>query len=99
MSLNPHQNIAAICAIGWRADEMPMDCRAFTMNRPYQSAVDLASEPDFVLGGVQIRPSSREVLVRGQQEVLEPRVMQRTMKLSYQHWNPTAICSRSNSSC
>jgi len=46
------------------------------MNRPYQSAVDLASEPDFALGGVQIRPSSREVLVKDQQEVLEPRVMQ-----------------------
>jgi len=76
MSLKPHQNIGAICAIGRPADEKPMDCRAFTMNRPHPSPVDLASEPDFVLGGVQIRPSSREVLVKDQQEVLEPRVMQ-----------------------
>jgi formylglycine-generating enzyme required for sulfatase activity/DNA-binding winged helix-turn-helix (wHTH) protein/dienelactone hydrolase len=38
--------------------------------------VDLAREPDFALGNLQVQPSSREVVGAGQREVLEPRVMQ-----------------------
>ena len=38
--------------------------------------VDLAREPDFTLGNLQVRPSSREVEGGGEREVLEPRVMQ-----------------------
>ena len=38
--------------------------------------VDLALEPDFTLGKLQVRPSSREVEGSGEREVLEPRVMQ-----------------------
>jgi DNA-binding winged helix-turn-helix (wHTH) protein/formylglycine-generating enzyme required for sulfatase activity/dienelactone hydrolase len=39
-------------------------------------SVDLAVEPDFTLGALEVRPSSREVLDSGEREVLEPRVMQ-----------------------
>jgi DNA-binding winged helix-turn-helix (wHTH) protein/TolB-like protein len=38
--------------------------------------IDLASEPDFMLGALSIRPSSREVTLDGRSEMLEPRVMQ-----------------------
>ncbi len=38
--------------------------------------MDLAGEPDFTLGDLQIQPSSREVVTSGSREVLEPRVMQ-----------------------
>src|SRR5688572_29536694 len=38
--------------------------------------VDLAREPDFTLGNLRVRPSSREVEGGGEREVLEPRVMQ-----------------------
>jgi formylglycine-generating enzyme required for sulfatase activity/DNA-binding winged helix-turn-helix (wHTH) protein/dienelactone hydrolase len=38
--------------------------------------VDLADEPDFALGDLHVRPSSREVMIAGEREVLEPRVMQ-----------------------
>lgn len=38
--------------------------------------VDLAREPDFALGNLQVHPSSREVAGAGQREVVEPRVMQ-----------------------
>jgi eukaryotic-like serine/threonine-protein kinase len=38
--------------------------------------VDLAREPDFTLGNLQVRPSSREVASAAEREVLEPRVMQ-----------------------
>ena len=41
------------------------------------TSVALASEPDFRLADLQIRPSSREVVgAGGDREVLEPRVMQ-----------------------
>lgn len=41
------------------------------------TSVVLAGEPDFTLGDLQIRPSSREVVAAGgDREVLEPRVMQ-----------------------
>ena len=38
--------------------------------------VDLAQEPDFMLGELAVRPSSREVARGDEREVLEPRVMQ-----------------------
>ena len=38
--------------------------------------VDLAHEPDFRLGNLQVCPSSREVVAGGERELLEPRVMQ-----------------------
>ena len=41
------------------------------------TSVALASEPDFRLADLQIRPSSREVVAAGgEREILEPRVMQ-----------------------
>jgi TolB-like protein/DNA-binding winged helix-turn-helix (wHTH) protein len=47
------------------------------MNRgPSTTLIDLASETDFVLGNLRVRPSLREVSVHGQTEMLEPRVMQ-----------------------
>jgi TolB-like protein/Tfp pilus assembly protein PilF len=39
-------------------------------------ARDLAHEPDFALGALKVRPSTREVLGASGAEVLEPRVMQ-----------------------
>ena len=38
--------------------------------------VDLAQEPDFALGKLSVRPSSREVVQGDDRDVLEPRVMQ-----------------------
>src|SRR5690606_1961406 len=38
--------------------------------------VDLAREADFSLGPMHVRPASREVVIRGQVQVLQPRVMQ-----------------------
>jgi adenylate cyclase len=40
------------------------------------SPVDLAREPRFALGGIEVRPSSREVIAAAGSYVLEPRVMQ-----------------------
>jgi TolB-like protein len=40
------------------------------------SPVDLAREPRFMLGGIEVRPPSREVIAAGGPTVLEPRVMQ-----------------------
>lgn len=37
--------------------------------------MDLAREPNFRLGGVDVRPSTREIVFDGGREVLEPRVM------------------------
>src|SRR2546423_7415772 len=39
-------------------------------------AIDLAHTPDFSLGGITVRPSSREIECRSGREILEPRVMQ-----------------------
>lgn len=36
----------------------------------------LAGEPRFTLGGLEVRPATREVVAEGSAEVLEPRVMQ-----------------------
>jgi adenylate cyclase len=38
--------------------------------------IDLAREADFVLGGLEVRPRSRELVAGGKAEVLEPRIMQ-----------------------
>lgn len=47
------------------------------MNDPTNlTSVTLAREPAFHLGGLEIRPSTREVIGAGWREVLEPRVMQ-----------------------
>ena len=46
------------------------------MNASGPSLVNLADEPGFVLGGHQARPSTREWIVAGQPQVLEPRIMQ-----------------------
>jgi TolB-like protein/DNA-binding winged helix-turn-helix (wHTH) protein len=43
---------------------------------PEARRIDLAHEPGFVLGGCEVRPSSREVLMGGQAIFVEPRVMQ-----------------------
>jgi len=54
--------------------------------------VDLAQEPDFALGPLQVRPSSREVLTAaGEREVLEPRVMQVLVALARR---PDQVVSR-----
>ncbi len=45
------------------------------MDRP-DIPIDLASSPDFELGQVQVRPSTREIEGQGWKDVLEPRVMQ-----------------------
>ncbi|HEX3430475.1 MAG TPA: winged helix-turn-helix domain-containing protein [Rhizomicrobium sp.] len=51
------------------------------MNRPNEIrslfvSVDLAREPDFVLGDLQVRPSLRRVICNGREEAVQPRVMQ-----------------------
>jgi len=53
--------------------------------------VDLAQEPDFSLGSLQVRPSLREVLAGGEREVLEPRVMQVLVALARR---PDQVVSR-----
>lgn len=40
------------------------------------SQIDLLQETDFVLGGLEVRPRSRELIAGGKAEVLEPRIMQ-----------------------
>jgi Tol biopolymer transport system component/DNA-binding winged helix-turn-helix (wHTH) protein len=44
--------------------------------------IDLAREPDFLLGRLQVRPSLREIRLGGRAETLEPRVMQVLVLLS-----------------
>jgi TolB-like protein/DNA-binding winged helix-turn-helix (wHTH) protein/tetratricopeptide (TPR) repeat protein len=41
-----------------------------------QAPIDLAREPNFALGPVEVRPSTRELRLGARSEVLEPRVMQ-----------------------
>jgi adenylate cyclase len=48
------------------------------------TVIDLAHEPRFGLGGVEVRPSTRELLAEGQSEALEPRVMQVLVALARQ---------------
>ncbi len=56
------------------ADQSPMTSSAEAPDPG--RAVNLAREPDFQLGSLNVRPSLREVLARGRRHVLEPRVMQ-----------------------
>lgn len=43
---------------------------------PDTQNIDVAREADFVLGGLEVRPRSRELVAGGRSEVLEPRIMQ-----------------------
>jgi DNA-binding winged helix-turn-helix (wHTH) protein/TolB-like protein len=38
--------------------------------------IDLAREPSFTLGGAEVQPSTREIVIGGKRETIEPRVMQ-----------------------
>lgn len=53
----------------WFADDFPMKTARGL-------AIDLASEPDFRLGELRVRPSAREIVRGGDVHALEPRVMQ-----------------------
>jgi DNA-binding winged helix-turn-helix (wHTH) protein len=44
---------------------------------------DLAHEPAFRIGALEVRPATREVIVGDRREVLEPRVMQVLVVLAY----------------
>lgn len=47
------------------------------MSRPAEHApIDLASEPEFLLGATRVCPASREVIAGGRAETLEPPVLQ-----------------------
>lgn len=46
--------------------------------------VNLAREPDFVLGGAEVHPSSREIRFGDTREMIEPRVMQVLVALARQ---------------
>ena len=46
--------------------------------------IDLAHEPAFALGGVEVRPAKLEVVARERREVLEPRIMQVLVALARQ---------------
>jgi hypothetical protein len=48
-------------------------------------AIDLASEPEFALANLQVRPSTREVVAGEASEILEPRVMQALMAMARRH--------------
>ncbi|MEI9926664.1 MAG: winged helix-turn-helix domain-containing protein [Sphingomonas sp.] len=41
-----------------------------------RAEIRLADEPDFRLGDMQVRPSTRELIIGSDREILEPRVMQ-----------------------
>jgi DNA-binding winged helix-turn-helix (wHTH) protein len=41
-----------------------------------QTLIDLSREPGFALGGLEVRPSTRELVGGARPEILEPRVMQ-----------------------
>jgi len=58
---------------------------------PADSVIDLAHEADFLLGGLSVSPSSREVTRGGEREALEPRVMQVLVAL---HRAQGAVVSR-----
>src|SRR5271154_2048015 len=44
--------------------------------------IDLARAAGFALGGLEVRPSTRELVAGGRPEVLEPRVMQGLVALA-----------------
>jgi DNA-binding winged helix-turn-helix (wHTH) protein/TolB-like protein len=58
------------------ADGFPTWHDGFPMSAPLQSAIDLAHEPAFELGRLEVRPPSLEVVAGDHREFLEPRVMQ-----------------------
>ena len=62
-----------------------------TLDPGVKSRIDLARCPDFDLGALRVRPSSREVLVGGRREPLEPRVMQLLVLMG---GNPGQVISR-----
>ncbi|MGH6787409.1 MAG: winged helix-turn-helix domain-containing protein, partial [Novosphingobium sp.] len=47
--------------------------------------IDLAHEPDFAIGPLSVRPSTREVARGDQREIIEPRVMQVLVALARAH--------------
>lgn len=59
----------AVEACGSPMNRLPHNLRA---TRP----IDIGAEPDFLLGGLSVHPSTREVGVGGRRETVEPRVMQ-----------------------
>ena len=52
----------------------------------YES-IDLAREAEFALGAIRVRPASREVIIEGQSEVFEPRVLQVLVALAQRRGN------------
>ncbi len=56
-----------------------------TENTPDLTPIDLAREPDFALGALQVSPSTREVMRVGWKDSLEPRVMQVLVALNGAH--------------
>lgn len=66
------------------------------MNRPLEMpliSVDLAREADFWIGALKVQPSCRQVGANGQQETVQPRVMQVLVALSRVNG---AVLSRDN---
>jgi DNA-binding winged helix-turn-helix (wHTH) protein/TolB-like protein len=58
-------------------DRRPLYIGARRMNAMQKDfQVNLAREPDFALGGVKVRPSTREIDFDGRRQTIEPRVMQ-----------------------
>lgn len=49
----------------------------FRLNPPHAAAlIDLAQQPDFSIGTIEVRPSIRQVAAGGYDEIVQPRVMQ-----------------------
>ena len=49
----------------------------YGLNAPRAAAlIDLAQQPDFSIGTIEVRPSIRQVTARGHDEIVQPRVMQ-----------------------
>ena len=49
--------------------------------------IDLAREAEFALGAIRVQPASREVIIEGQPEVFEPRVLQVLVALAQRRGN------------
>ena len=56
---------------------------------PSTTRIDLAAEPEFELGGMQIKPAERAVVVNGDRRELQPRVMQVLVALA--HARPAVV--------
>ena len=66
---------------GHETGKSPARTGGLPMNERFARAgaiarVDLAHEPDFVLGKVQVRPGRREIVGAAWREIIDPRVMQ-----------------------